>query len=197
MTNTEKEMLHYVRSSLLERLLLTPFGIGISVFFLYLASMALRDLSNASNIVCLIFALLGLLLFGSAAFAPFTMYRAMIKFLKRNNIYDEAISDFSTAASFSNDSIRLGNKFVFGKKCCTVLRYTDICRVYQYIRKVNFIERNRWLKAVDKDGETWTLCKLDIHLPLNTKNNTIADKQLLDILNFLLYKNNSIAIGYK
>ncbi len=131
----------------------------------------------------LLMGLMGILLIGLSIFELFSEYRKMIKILKSNGIYDEAVDDFSTAQPFMDDRIRLGDKYIFGKHYCTILRYTDISRVYQYIYIGKSIAQ-RELHAVDTFGHIWVLCKL-------------GDDRLLDVLDFMLYKNPQIAIGYE
>ena len=82
----------------------------------------------------------------------------MIKFLNAHDIYNEAILDFSTARPFLDDHVRFGNKYVFGKHSYTILRYTDISKVYQFINmfakltSLNAIENYRLLIIQEKFG---------------------------------------------
>lgn len=118
----------------------------------------------------------------------------MIKFLKSNSMYDEAIADFSTAQPFLDDHIRLGSKYAFGKHYCAVLKYTDIVKIYQRVRKDILVELDRELCVVDKSGNVWSLCKLDTHIIFTPKANEASDKKLIEIFSFMLRKNNKIVL---
>ena len=156
--SAEKEMLKYVRYSIVQMIFFAPVGLGMSIFF---AGAAFREILSGGSIFAFLLALFIGLLFGLAVFVPLLDYREMINFLKDNNIYTEAVIDFSSALPFLNDHIRLGSKYVFGRNFCAVLRYTDIHRIYQYVRSLNLTERNRELHAVDNSGKIWSLCKLN------------------------------------
>ena len=181
--NAEEKMLDYVGASSNK---------SIFVIVALITSVAFIGVDLPSGAIAYIFllALLGLLIVVLSK-------KDMLSFLKDNNLYDEAISDFTRAVPFLDGRIRLSSKYIFGGNSCTILRYTDISRVYQYVHNVNFIERNRELRAVDNSGKVWTLCKLEVHRAFHSKTNKILDAKLADVLDFILYKNDRIAIGYK
>lgn len=131
------------------------------------------------------------------ALKPFRDYKSMLAFLKENDLYNGAVYDFYGAHSILGDNIRLGDEYVFGKNLCTILRYTDICRLYQYVYELNFVEWHRELHAVDIQGKVWRLCELKLHSMFRTRKNEIADQALTKVLSLMLSKNPMIAIGYR
>ena len=190
----EKEMLKYVRYSIVQIIFIAPLGLGMSIFFI---GAAFHEILSGRSIFAFFLALFIGLLFVAAVFVPLIDYREMINFLKNNNIYAEAVFDFSSAIPFLNDRIRLGNRYIFGRNFCVVLRYSDIHRIYQYVRRVHLTERNRELHAVDNSGKVWSLCKLKVHSEFLPMKNKISDKELIEVLSFMLYKNRKIVIGHQ
>ena len=194
-------MLKYVRPSITWVILRTPFYLIISVIFwgvsaFIFINLVLQQVIDVTMTCLLVLFLLMDYHYGRTLFAPLLDYRAMIKFLKRRNIYDEAVIDFHVARSFLYDSIRLGNQCVFCRNHCTILRYTDICRIYQRVHRRDFMELKRELCAVDTSGNIWSLCSLDTHCIFTPKWNEASDKRLVEILSLMLSKNNKIVIGY-
>lgn len=183
-------MLKYVRPSIIETAFTKLIRLGIAILFMTLAYK--KTFSVTSRIV---FLLIGIY-FGAGVFIPLDKYILMIRFLKRRNIYDEAVVDFPVARCFLYDSIRLGNQFVFCRNYCTILRYTDIYRLYQRVHRRDFMEVKRELCAVDTSGNIWSLCSLDTHCIFTPKWNESSDKRLAEILSLMLSKNNKIVIGY-
>ena len=181
--SSEKDMLRYVCFSVVLKILFVLTDLIISVIAI---SMALRGMSSGENMLLVLFILSVGLFLGWAAFTPFLEDRKVINFLKDNGIYDDAVCDFSSAQPFLNDRIRLGSKYIFGKRCCTVLRYTDICKLFLYTVEANDIERSKQLRAVDSSGKVWRLCALDVHIE--------KEPELADVLDFMLRKNSRIVV---
>ena len=191
--NTEKIMLDYVgaSSSSDDIILFVPL---ILIILLVLIGAVAGFPSEANAFIFLLALLTLALLIGGLTWI--CSNKEMLSFLKANNIYNEAVSDFTRAVPFLDDRIHLSSKYVFSRASCAILRYTDISRVYQYVHNVNFIERNRELHAVDNSGKIWVLCKLETHRAFQSRYNKILDAKLVDVLDFMLYKNPQIAIGY-
>lgn len=98
------------------------------------------------------------------------------------------IEDFSGSVSMIKDYIRVGKRYLFGKKSGLIVAYGDIKKIYQHIHKTNGIEDRRELRYVDIHGRTHTLCSL-----------LIRDKskdELIQLLNIILQKNPNVQIGY-
>lgn len=181
--NAENEMLKYVRYSPIVAVLFVP------VFFAMSACVIVVVLQNMSGSTSLLVSLLSLsfgLLGMYLSFSPFRNYRKMINFLNNNGMYQEAINDFVSAKPFMNDRMRMGNKYVFGRRQCTILRYYDICKVSQVSYGTEAGERSRSLKAVDTSGNAWYFCALK----LNTDN----QPGLKEALDFIISKNSRIII---
>ena len=127
----------------------------------------------------------GLLLTGFA-FVPLLSYRRMINFLKRNGLYQEAVYDFVSAKPFMNDRMRMGDKYIFCRRKCVILRYSDIRRVYHNSDFERGQETSRTLNAIDTSGNVWFLCDLE--------TNTDNQPGLREALDFMTSKNNLITI---
>ena len=181
--SSEKDMLRYVCFSVVLKILFVLTDLIISVIAI---SMALRGMSSGENMLMVLFILSVGLFLGWGAFTPFLEDRKVINFLKDNGIYNDAVYDFSSAQPFLNDRMRLGSKYVFGKRCCSVLRYTDICRLFLYTVEANDIERSKQLRAVDNSGKVWRLCALDLHIE--------KEPGLAEVLDFMSRKNSRIVV---
>ena len=181
--NAEREMLKYVRYSPLLAVVFAPVFFAVSAWVIVLV---LQNMSGATSLLVLLLSLSVGLLGMYLSFYPFRNYRKMINFLNNNGMYQEAISDFTSAKPFMNDRMRMGNKYVFGKRQCVILRYYDICKISQASYGTEAGERNRSLKAVDTSGNAWYFCALT--------PDTDNQPGLKEALDFMLSKNNLITI---
>ena len=198
--NTEEKMLWYVCFS---PILVLSFGrheIGKKTSWpLWFPVLGIVGVYYSIDTSALMFWLcvVATLVTGWGALTPFRDYISMLRFLRERDIYDEAVYDFYSSLPFMNDHIRLGNEFVFGRNYCVILRYSDIRRVYQYTFKLNFVETNRELHAVDLHGKVWRLCELEVHRMFSARKNELLDEQAAKVLSLMLRKNPRIAIGYR
>ena len=103
----EREMLEYICPPVEQRILMKLVRLGASALFI---KLSLQE--TFSEIYRIIFLLIGLFL-GLSVFLTFSEHREIMKYLKRRNIYNDAVSDFHMAKSFMHDGVRLGNKFVY------------------------------------------------------------------------------------
>ena len=184
-------MLRYVRYSTIQAVLITLFFVIASIFMIV---TSIQELSSDTFDFTYLLAFPVGLWFIFLAVKPFRDYRKMMKFLRDSNIYSDAVIDFASAKSFIDDRIRLGSKYVFGKNCCAVLRYTDITKLYQHVRKRKFSEWSRELRADDVYGKTWCLCKLKPHSKLTPDRNYMQDDKLYEALSVMRTKNSAIDI---
>ena len=99
------------------------------------------------------------------------------------------MEDFQTAIPMRKNSIRLGNKWIFQRGKCKYVNYMEIRQVYQYIKKVNFVENERSLMWLDSKGTARTLCPLEI--------GGKSDDEMRQIILMILAKNPNIKIGYR
>ena len=181
----EDEMLKYVRYSSVFLTLFMTVCLAVSLALIVAGLLKLSvypDLPVSGAAIPV-----GLLLMGFA-FVPSLSYRRMLNFLRNNGIYQEAISDFTSAKSFMNDRMRMGDKYLFCKKKCVILRYYDISKVFQEhdFEIENRREIGRTLNAVDISGNVWFLCNLE--------TNTDNQPELKEALDFMTSKNNLITI---
>ena len=175
----------------MQAVLITSFFVIASIFMIV---VSLQEIfAGTLNVKYLLAFVVGVW-FIFLAVKPFWDYRKMMKFLRDSSIYGDAVIDFASAKSFVDDRIRLGSKYVFGRNCYAVLRYTDIIKVYQHVRKKNFSEWNRELRADDISGKSWCICKLKPHSKLTPGKNDMQDNKLYEALSVMRTKNNAINI---
>lgn len=181
--NTEDEMIKYVRPSYIDMFLLTPFSFVVSAI---VAGGAVYKIIIGEDVYLFLIVLCVGMFMMWFSISSFRDYRKMTKFFTDSGIYHEAAADFISAQSFMKDRMRMGDKYIFCRRLCTVIRYQDICRVYQDSFEDNLTERARELKAADTSGRVWRLCGL--------KPNTDNQPGLREALDFMLSKNNLITI---
>lgn len=182
-SSPEQSMLKYVRSS---SVMLTIFMLVFGAMSIALIIAGILKISDGIDSSASWVALPVGLFMMYVAFIPSLSYKKMINFLNNNGIYYEAVAEFPSAQSFFDDRIRLGNKYIFCRSRCAILRYYDICRVYQKPYYGGEIERRREFSAVDTSGKVWPLCPL--------KPDTDIQPGLDDVIDFMLSKNPGIKV---
>lgn len=173
-----KEMKAYLQTSLI------PAFIGIIIALFGLVSV----ISLGQIVASIIIVVFGAILIYSSLGSRKTMEKCMEELTASGELH-AVLQDFSAATSLVNDKIRLGNTYVFGKKKDVVVRYTDIRKLYQSIKKKNFVENSRTLDYVGADGKTHTLCDL----LLKGK----SDEDMAKIMMVVKSKNPGVHLGYK
>lgn len=164
-------------------------SIIVGIIGIVLAILGVISLVLIGQIVsCLIIVAFGALLM----YTGFGSRKSMDKLINEMTASGEihaVLQDFSTATSLVNDKIRLGETYVFGKKKDNIVRYTDIRKLYQSIKKRNFVESSRTLDYVGADGNIHTLC--DLYLKGK------SDEDAAKIMLIVKTKNPNVQLGYK
>ena len=181
----EDEMLKYVRYSsvFLAAFMTVCLAVSVALIVAGLLKLSVYPDLPVSKLALPV----GLLLIGFA-FVPSLSYRRMINFLRNNGIYQEAINDFVSAKPFMNDRVRMGDKYIFCRRKCVILRYYDISKVVQDYHIENGLETNRTLNAVDIYGNVWFLCNLE--------TNTDNQPGLKEAVDFMTSRNSGITIDF-
>lgn len=112
-----------------------------------------------------------------------------IQSLEESGQMQPLLLEFSQSRTVYNDNLRFGYHNLFAKGFGSVLPYSDIVRVYQYIHRTNFVEDRRELKIINRKGQELTLCQL--------KTRGKSDNDVRQIIGMLLYYNSSIQVGYQ
>lgn len=123
-----------------------------------------------------------------ASISSLRALNAQLKAMEASGELARVLEDFAQGEVLVKGNVRLGQSYVFGKGTDRVIRYEEICRVYQYIKKRNFVETVRCLKYVDAQGNTRDLCPL---LPRGK-----SDEDALRIMNVIHSKNPATQFGY-
>lgn len=113
---------------------------------------------------------------------------AQLQAMEASGELARVLEDFAQGEVLVKGNVRLGKYYVFGKGSDRVIRYEEIRRVYQYIKKRNFVETTRCLKYVDPQGTTRDLC------PLLLRGK--SDEEALRIMNVIHSKNPTTQFGY-
>lgn len=157
----------------------------IGVFFLSIGIYSLTLGEPTGALVCIILAAI----FSLGTVFIIRGYNDQIKKLREEEKTASLVKDFLNAETFFDDTLRIGESYIFGKRSGKILEPRNIVKAYQYIHKTNFAEDRRRLRVDTADGKT-----VDIgRLKLRGK----SDEELLRALALLTTRNPDIRIGYK
>lgn len=109
--------------------------------------------------------------------------------LEESGEYAQILADFQSAMPVLGDKVRLGYRHIYVKGKRKFVSYSDICKLYQYVHKTNFIENQRQLHYLDPKGKKKVLCDL--------KLGGKSDQDVLKIMTYVRAKNPSVHLGYK
>ncbi|MBQ9762487.1 MAG: hypothetical protein IJV82_05345 [Oscillospiraceae bacterium] len=123
-----------------------------------------------------------------ASLIPQFLFAKYLKKLESDSRFPQIQEDFARSFPMFNDTLRFGNTWIFrkGKK---ILTYADIRQVYQHIQKTNFIESERRLVYVNRNGKIDTLCNLQLRGK--------SDEELMKAIALIHSKNPGVKIGYR
>ena len=110
-----------------------------------------------------------------------------LSIIENNGEMQILLNDFKNGSQYFKGSLILGQKFVIGKNSGTVLAYTDVVRIYQYVHKTNFFEDMRVFKAVNNKRNVINVCPLPLRGKGDCEFNTAA--------NIILSKNPNVKVG--
>lgn len=140
-----------------------------------------------------------LMVFGIATLFDSPGMRVTINLLQTKKKGKDAYSDFSTAVSFYDDQVRIGQKYVFGRSRGEIVSVDKIRTIRHVIvlhyldghfkRSEGFIEvkapfNNRWLCKIDSDMIKDESLLMDFSDELKRKNDRIKTVGKLTILKF-------------
>ncbi|MBQ3146389.1 MAG: hypothetical protein IJB91_01520 [Oscillospiraceae bacterium] len=96
-------------------------------------------------------------------------------------------ADFRKAIPKFNDNIRLGNQWLFISNRSKLITFSNITRIYPYVKKSDGFVSERGLKYVDTKGHHHKLCKMG---PRND-----PAQEIIEIISIIQSKNPSVKIG--
>lgn len=115
-------------------------------------------------------------------------FRAKLDKMEAEHTLDELLAEFDQAEPVLHDGMRLGTRHVFPHKNGDMIPYEQIVRVYQFVKKRNFIEVSRELCAVvANEKKPRTLCSL---------RKKKDEEELKRVVTMMLLKNPAIKVGY-
>ncbi len=115
-------------------------------------------------------------------------YKDYIQQLTDSGEINQVIADFNGGRQMIKGALILGNTYLIGKGQGQVVRYTDICQIYQHVTRRNFVESSRKLVYVGPDGKPHDL----VDLPLRDK----AKDEVIQIMVIVQSKNPNVKLGY-
>ena len=198
-TSTKKDLVKYTKGfSFFWKIV---FGVLLVFVFASSAFAVLTDPTDAPPDVPLL--IMGLLIFSIPigygiwliwrGTSYVIKYTARIKEAELSGELETILSDFSRSRPMVIDKIRLGEKYIYGKKKGSPVSYSEIVKVYQSIHGTRSLgktfENERRLNAVLSDGSTRKLCNLMLWGD--------SDEDVGKIMAYIQQKNPSVHLGYK
>lgn len=184
-TSTKEDLINYIKESRTSLTVLGAFFLLASGFMGYMAIVT--EPSVLGVVLSLFFAGSGILVIWSGHSSS-QKFAAYIQDAESSGKLQELLNDFSHSYSMVGDNIRLGSKYIYGKKKGRPVSYNEIRKVYQYRHKTNFVEDYRQLQAVVTDGSTRVLCDL--------KLGGKSDEDVAKIMGFIYHQNPNVHLGY-
>ncbi len=87
-------------------------------------------------------------------------FLSQIKDLKKENKIDYVFSDFLSSESCMEGQLRIGKKYIFGKKSGRVVSYTDLQKAHHFIRKRYGYKQQRFVEVFTSEGDKIKLSKV-------------------------------------
>ena len=156
--------------------------------FFFLMGLPMASLTTDDKYLSLIFLGFGILLLCMGVFIR-SKVRKQLDALEESGELPAILADFSQSYSLVDGKVRLGQRYVFGRKTGALVRYEDIQKIYQYIQRYMFIETYRDLRYVNPKGKVKSLCQL--------KRGKKSQDDVLKIMGFIQKKNPSVHLGYR
>ena len=190
LTSSKEDLIGYIKKSQFQLLPLGAVFALMGVFMLALAidTAGTDDYSFVGVILSILFlgAGIGIIWQGISSSKKF---QASIQEMGSTGELQLLLADFSRSCSMVGDNVRVGERYIFGKKKGYPVSYNDISKVYQSIHKTNFIEDSRSLEAVLTNGKVCTLCDL--------KTGGKSDEDVSKIMGYIRQQNPRVHLGYK
>ncbi|MGN1020864.1 MAG: DUF6709 family protein [Aristaeellaceae bacterium] len=114
-------------------------------------------------------------------------WKKFMQALQTSTDAEQMLKDFEEGAQLLNDSLRMGERYVAGKRGVIMYRYEEITRVYEYVHKTNGGVDTHELRIVDKEGITRILCKLPMRC---------SQEDMTRMFLFMKLRNKQIICGY-
>lgn len=190
LTSSKEDLIKYIKKSQFQLLPLGVVFVLAGVFMLALAinTAGTDDYSFVGVLLSLLFLGTGIatIWYGISSSKKFQTY---IQEMESSGKLQLLLADFSRSCSMIGDNVRVGEKYIFGKKKGRPVSYNDISKVYQNIHKTNFVEDSRYLEAVLTNGTTCILCDL--------KTGGKSDEDVSKIMGYIRQQNPRVHLGYK
>lgn len=181
-----KDLKKYVCPNKLARFF---FG-GLTVILLVLCVYFMLFGKDAEMLIITIVS--GIVMFGlifAYVSQDYLIYIKKMKIIEQQGNMPVLLFDFKNGGPAFNDYLRVGGRYLIGKKTGTMVSYDEIARIYQYVHQTNFVEDSRMLKVKTTNGKTYSLCRL----PLKGK----ADDEVNHVISYILSVNGNVQVGYK
>ncbi|MBQ7835703.1 MAG: hypothetical protein IJ389_00430 [Clostridia bacterium] len=109
--------------------------------------------------------------------AKIIRFFSAVSYLRSRKEMDEVLKDFADSTAKMDGKVRVGKKYIFGKKCGAVIAYDDIRRAHHFIRKNYGYSQKRFVEIFTLDGGKHKLCKV------NANDTTLTEaQQLMELL---------------
>ncbi|MBR4071929.1 MAG: hypothetical protein IKK26_05185 [Clostridia bacterium] len=88
-------------------------------------------------------------------------FLSQIRYLKSRKEFDSILEDFESAKDYMDGQLRIGNKYIFGKKSGSLVSYDDIKKIHHFSRKKYGYRKKRFIEVFTLEGEKIKLSKVN------------------------------------
>ncbi len=116
--------------------------------------------------------------------------RYLIK-LEEDGELEQALEDFTYGTTYQYGNVICGKTFMMYKKSGTLIKYTDLVKVYQRIERSKLVLANKALIGQTKDNKTVILATF------TGSSNAEAEVEMADVVKEIRKRNFGIKIGFR
>ncbi len=92
--------------------------------------------------------------------AKIARFLSQINYYKSRKEIKDIISDFAEAKDHMNSQLKIGKKYIFGKKAGRIVPYSDIKKMHHFVRINYSYSRKRFIEIFTLEGTKVKLCKV-------------------------------------
>ncbi len=85
---------------------------------------------------------------------------SQVSYLKGRNEMTAILADFASAEEHMDGELKIGKKYIFGKRSGYILSYDDMKKLHHFVRKKYGNKRKRFIEAFSFEDNKIKLCKV-------------------------------------
>ena len=142
----------------LSRYLFPPIDNILKGLLILVAGIAVTILENSLWVMA-VFAVLALME-AVSDISKISRFISQIKYIRSGKEYDDILEDYDNSTEYLDGKVKAGTRYIFGKKCGSVIEYSGIRFAHCITRKNYGYANNLFVEIITTDGSRHKLCKL-------------------------------------